>query len=291
MASIIKADTLQSTTSNVFVLNSAGTEYARFDPVGNMGIGTTGPSNFGGTNLQVANTNIASVVWTNGTYTGQLLASASSEVTIGSRSNHVLRFATNDTERARIDTSGNVGIGTTTPNFQISFGANIGKTIAVFENAGTSVYGIGMGGAGTGGDPYRTKLFANGTEYASITDAGIFSFNSGYGSSANAYGCRAWVNFDGTGTVAIRASGNVSSITDNGAGDYTVNFATAMPDNKYACIFAGGLKGISWGIPIFIGQSGIGQTDSHSTTRVRIATNTPSDTAGDTQQINLAIFR
>ena len=107
MASTIKADTLQSTTSNVFVLNSAGTEYARFDPVGNMGIGTTGPSNFGGTNLQVANTNIASVVWTNGTYTGQLLASAASEVTVGSRSNHVLRFATNDTERARIDTSGN----------------------------------------------------------------------------------------------------------------------------------------------------------------------------------------
>ena len=125
MASIIKCDTLQSTTSNVFVLNSAGTEYARFHTTdgitfsnggaervritndGNVGIGTTGPSNFGGTNLQVANTNIASVVWTNGTYTGQLLASASAEVTVGSRSNHVLRFATNDTERARIDTSGN----------------------------------------------------------------------------------------------------------------------------------------------------------------------------------------
>ena len=46
--------------------------------------------------------------------------------------------------------------------------------------------------------------------------------------------CRAWVNFNGTGTVAIRASGNVSSITDNGAGDYTVNFTTAMPDANYA---------------------------------------------------------
>lgn len=48
------------------------------------------------------------------------------------------------------------------------------------------------------------------------------------------YKCRAWVNFNGTGTVAIRASGNVSSITDNGTGDYTVNFATAMPDANYA---------------------------------------------------------
>jgi hypothetical protein len=42
------------------------------------------------------------------------------------------------------------------------------------------------------------------------------------------------VNFNGTGTVAIRASGNVSSITDNGTGDYTVNFTTAMPDGNYA---------------------------------------------------------
>ena len=52
--------------------------------------------------------------------------------------------------------------------------------------------------------------------------------------SAPIYACRAWVNFNGTGTVAIRASGNVSSITDNGTGDYTVNFATAMPDANYA---------------------------------------------------------
>ncbi len=52
--------------------------------------------------------------------------------------------------------------------------------------------------------------------------------------SARSYACRAWVNFNGTGTVAIRASGNVSSITDNGVGDYTVNFATAMPDANYS---------------------------------------------------------
>ena len=52
--------------------------------------------------------------------------------------------------------------------------------------------------------------------------------------SAPVYACRAWVNFNGTSTVAIRASGNVSSITDNGTGDYTVNFTTAMPDANYA---------------------------------------------------------
>jgi hypothetical protein len=65
---------------------------------------------------------------------------------------------------------------------------------------------------------------------ARITDA----LNAG--GSAPIYACRAWVNFDGTGTVAIRASGNVSSITDNGVGDYTVNFTTAMPDADYSPI-------------------------------------------------------
>ena len=66
-----------------------------------------------------------------------------------------------------------------------------------------------------------------------------FKFNSGYGSVATAYGCRAWVNFNGTGTVAIRGSGNVSSITDNGTGDYTVNFTTALPDANYSATTLG----------------------------------------------------
>ena len=79
------------------------------------------------------------------------------------------------------------------------------------------------------------QLATNGTTTAMTIDTSQnLAFNSGYGSVATAYGCRAWVNFNGTGTVAIRASGNVSSITDNGVGDYTVNFTTAMPDTNYA---------------------------------------------------------
>lgn len=50
---------------------------------------------------------------------------------------------------------------------------------------------------------------------------------------------RAWVNFNGTGTLAVRASNNVSSVTDNGTGDYTINFTNAMPDANYA--IGGGL--------------------------------------------------
>ena len=50
---------------------------------------------------------------------------------------------------------------------------------------------------------------------------------------------KAWVNFNGTGTVAIRASYNVSSITDNGTGNYTVNFTNAMPDANFVAVFGG----------------------------------------------------
>ena len=74
-----------------------------------------------------------------------------------------------------------------------------------------------------------------------VTPAGMRAgLNAGMRAELNAsgdapiYACRAWVNFNGTGTVAIRASGNVSSITDHGTGDYTVNFTTAMPDANYS---------------------------------------------------------
>jgi hypothetical protein len=67
-------------------------------------------------------------------------------------------------------------------------------------------------------------------------------------SSAPMYACRAWVNFNGTGTVAIRASGNVSSITDNGRGQHTVNFTIAMEDANYAVTGAGAQGNSSVGI-------------------------------------------
>jgi len=89
-------------------------------------------------------------------------------------------------------------------------------------------------------------VFVSGQAVTATT--GNFSGNVTLGSSvlatptgsAPAYLCRAWVNFDGTGTPAIRASGNVSSITDNGVGNYTVNFTTAMPDGNYSVVGAFG---------------------------------------------------
>jgi hypothetical protein len=65
--------------------------------------------------------------------------------------------------------------------------------------------------------------------------------------SAPIYTCRAWVNFNGTGTVAIRGSGNVSSITDVGTGNYIVNFTNAMPDANYSALCSSSTDGYNTG--------------------------------------------
>jgi|694.fasta_scaffold110030_3 hypothetical protein len=107
---------------------------------------------------------------------------------------------------------------------------------------------VGTPSLTTSGDT-NTGIFFSTTDTIDFAEGGVatgqfdssgnFKFNSGYGSVETAYGCRAWVNFNGTGTVAIRESGNVTSITDNGTGDYTVNFTTAMPDGDYGFTFGG----------------------------------------------------
>ena len=66
-----------------------------------------------------------------------------------------------------------------------------------------------------------------------LDGAGVLQFNSGYGSVATAYGCRAWVKFTG-GTATIAASGGVSSVTRNSTGHYTINLSFTMPDINYA---------------------------------------------------------
>jgi len=103
--------------------------------------------------------------------------------------------------------------------------------------------------------------------------------------SAPSYACRAWVNFNGTGTVAIRASGNVSSITDNGVGDYTVNFTTAMPDANY-CV-TGTASRATLAAPRIVA----GSTTVPAAGSVRIQTGDDGGTAQDCEFVNIAIFR
>lgn len=118
--------------------------------------------------------------------------------------------------------------------------------------------------------------------------ATTLSINAGYGSNAAAYGCRAWVNLDGSGTVAIRDSGNVSSITDNGTGDYTVNFTTAMPDANYSVANSIGSGAVVTGSPATARQA-ISATASYRYTSV-FASST-SNAAFDYSYQMLSFFR
>ena len=96
---------------------------------------------------------------------------------------------------------------------------------------------------------------------------------------------KAWVNFNGTGTVAIRASFNVSSITDNGTGVYTLNFTNALPDANYAYTFGG--ADVSWGNKMSAGGS---TTASAFQLYTFTGSGTTSNQA-DLSVVNVAIFR
>jgi hypothetical protein len=103
--------------------------------------------------------------------------------------------------------------------------------------------------------------------------------------SPNYYGARAWVNFNGIGTVSIRASVNVSSITDLGKGNYNVNFSTAMPDANYSTTTA-----LNYNNSSFV--TNIGATVKLPTTsKIEIETGGSSNNAIDMHTINVAVFR
>jgi hypothetical protein len=96
------------------------------------------------------------------------------------------------------------------------------------------------------------------------------------------YACRAWVNFNGTGTVAIRASGNVESITDNGTGDYSINFNEALEDADFAAL-------ISWNSTT--SAFGLTRFTSKTASVFRFTCRDASQNAVDAKYCNVAVFR
>ena len=104
-------------------------------------------------------------------------------------------------------------------------------------NGSGTITGISVGGI-PDGTVDTDVLAANAVTFAKI------------GTTEQGQLCKAWVNFNGTGTVAIRASFNVSSITDNGTGDYTVNFTSALADENYSHAINAGVSGATLGLDV-----------------------------------------
>jgi hypothetical protein len=183
------------------------------------------------------------------------------------------------------DASGNVGIGTSSPS---GFRLNVAGGRSNFNSADD--YAIRVGKNGT----YGAYIGSNAADVLNFYDSSgnegfrlnnqTLQMNNGYGSIATFYGCRAWVNFNGTGTVAIRASGNVSSITDNGTGSYTANLTTAMPDTN-GSVTGGGFY--------FSGLNSNGeavQCALATTSTVKITTGSVNSIL-DFAYVNIAVFR
>lgn len=115
--------------------------------------------------------------------------------------------------------------------------------------------------------------------------SGDLSFNSGFGSAGVAYGCRAWVNFNGQGTVAIRGSGNVSSITDDGVGKYTINFTNALTDTNYSAVGCAGEGNNT------IGDRQLSTYPTSSSACKVVSGQTASVNVYDATQVHVAVFR
>lgn len=146
----------------------------------------------------------------------------------------------------------------------------------------------GLNVAPVAGDP---SSLADGDVWTNSTANELRARVNGRSFPVNAV--KAWVNFNGTGTVAIRASYNVTSVTDNGTGNYTVNFTNAMADANYGVSLAAtGFSTASAASAIVISGAASTGAATKTTTALRVLTGyTGANTLVDTAECNVSVLR
>jgi hypothetical protein len=190
-----------------------------------------------------------------------------------------------------VDSSGNVGIGTSSPSQTLSI-RNVADNQIRVENGASATQSYEFGRNGSTG---LLTFYGNQTGFTGyvfsgvdgermrIDNSGNLKFDSGFGSVGTAYACRAWIRFNGTGTVSILGSGNVSSLTDLGTGHYGVNFTNAMPDANFSTVTSSVAGGGN-------GDKGP-YTYSESTGSVKVYTYNTNGALVDNSNVKAAIFR
>jgi hypothetical protein len=235
---------------------------------GNVGIGTSSP---------VRTLDVRGYVSSSDGTTRTEIVNGGGVGYVGTSTNHPLVIQTNNAERMRITAGGILQI-------RNNVASNNAAEISNSNTTAGSSFGVKFGGGTNASDYCISGDNAAGTvNIFNFRGNGDFQMNSGFGSVATAYGCRAWVNFNGTSTVAINGSGNVSSVSDNGTGNYTVNFTTAMPDANYGALMSGRRT---------TSDDGFCRTETFNTTSLQVVTNgTGSNSRSDWQVVSVAIFR
>lgn len=170
-------------------------------------------------------------------------------------------------------------------------GTAAAPSLAFSADTDTGIYRVGANDIGIAvngakafeADPSNVGIYTGGVERFRVASTGQQSSTVPDLSGSNTtlypeYKCRVWANFDGS-TSAIRASGNVSSITKGGTGNYTINFTTALPDANYSITASDNSYGSNWNDTVVSGS-------------FRNITYNPSTFATyDTNLVYIAVFR
>jgi hypothetical protein len=140
-----------------------------------------------------------------------------------------------------LNVTGNLGVGTITPSSKLDV-VGVGATIRVADDQSTSGT-LDLSANSTAaiinanywGSAVPLMIKTGGSERMRIDTSGNLLFNSGYGSAATAYGCRAWITYDGV-NLSIKGSAGITSVSRSATGQFQYNLSFTMPDTNYAVV-------------------------------------------------------